>query len=519
MIRFVASGILIALSSVAFAGFQPSSTPAGPGGVRATVDLPRDRHMKNVGGSDGLGLCVFTSIRHSADWQNLIDLLEYRRWMESRPGGGYPSKVDATLKAYCREKGIPVPEYIQHTGGDDTFLDLAMKTGRCPAVTYDGRDDFYRGRIAHMVNLMYIDPQNAAIMDNNRPGTWLWMTRSEFLSRWRGNGGGWAFVFLNSPPPPHNGSPTTGPPQQVFGQWGGGACPAPSAGRPILRPLANPFVVPATAPTWKKEGAYYRLGNQGVYHPESGLWSPFNVATNSWGQWQAPPKSLALPQVEEKAPACDCDCCKPTCGCESGKRDPDCVCYPCPADPPKVEAPAQIGDEPLTGVIPDKIHDAPAYSLSGVPVTKEEAHRAMGGNLVDDSDRWHVTVVGSKEFRDKVKADLAKLPQTVQAKFHVQAYPTEHWAVSAFKLKEGVTLRKDAGLSRVSTEAAMIEAGKYTADELKRMCPYAPKPKPTPPTPPVPGPDQPNPEPDKPVNTGWWLVMAALALLAIFRRK
>lgn len=24
-----------------------------------------------------------------------------------------------------------------------------------------------------------------------------------------------------------------------------------------------------------------------------------------------------------------CDCCKPTCTCEPGKKNPDCVCYPC----------------------------------------------------------------------------------------------------------------------------------------------------------------------------------------------
>ena len=513
MIRFVASGLLIALSSVALAGFSPSSTPAGPSGVRATVDLPRDRHMKNVGGSDGLGLCVFTSIRHAADWQNLIDLLDYRRWMESRPGGGYPSKVDATLKAYCREKGIAIPEYIQHTGGDDAFLDLAIKTGRCPCVTYAGRDDFYRGRIAHMVNLVYLDPQNAAIVDNNRPGTWLWMTRSEFLSRWRDMSGGWAFVFLAPPPPPHATQPVMapagcecgdvcmcehcpncactkcpcrdGPRILAFGQClPGGACPAPSAGRPIPHPFAAP------APKWTKLGDYDYLEGLGLYHAESGLWSP--LEGNRWGEWQAPPRGIALPAATPKAGA-------------------------------KVEAvgpgePAPEADEPLTGVIPDRIHEAPAYSLSGVPVTKEEAHRAMGGNLVDDSDRWHVSVVGDRPFIEKVKGDLARLSQAVQGKFHVQSYPTDHWAVSAFKLKEGVTLRKEAGLSRVSAEAAAIAKADYTPDALNRMCPYAPKP-PTPPTPPD-DPNQPQPPaPSNPVLPPWSLVAALLALLLVIKGK
>lgn len=522
--RFAASGFLIALSSVAFAGFQPSSSPDGPNGLRATVDLPTSQHMRNVGGSDGAGLCVFTSIQHSARWQNLIGLEGYREWMRRRPGGGYPQKVDSTLKAFCREKGVPVPEYVQHTGGDDSFLDLAMKTGRCPCVTYAGRDDFYSGGIDHMINLVYLDQSSAAVLDNNRPGTWLWMSRTEFLQRWRARGGGWAVVFLSPPPPPHTTTPISAdesPPsgQTVFGQClPGGACPAPSAGRPIPHPFANPFVVPAPkAPEWKKEGIYYRLGNEGVYHPESGLWCPYH-GNGAWGPWQAPPKGLALPQVAPKAPACNCDCCKKPCGCEPGKRDPNCLCYPCPADPPKQAVPAPAMDEPLTGVVSDKIHDSPLYSLSGNPVSKEEAHAALqGGGLVDDSDRWHVTVVGDQSFRARVKADLAKLPSDVRTKFHVQEYPTDHWAVATFALKEGVTLRKQAGMSRMAEEAAAIAKADYTPEALNKMCPFSPPP--PPPAPPGPPNNPPPPPPDAKNNVGWWLVLALGSILAIFRRK
>jgi hypothetical protein len=54
-----------------------------------------------------------------------------------------------------------------------------------------------------MVNLAHLDAERGAIIDNNRPGSWVWMTRAEFLARWRGNSGGWAIVFLAAPPPPH----------------------------------------------------------------------------------------------------------------------------------------------------------------------------------------------------------------------------------------------------------------------------------------------------------------------------
>ncbi|HEY1191784.1 MAG TPA: hypothetical protein VGE74_29400, partial [Gemmata sp.] len=179
---------VLALSAVGAAlvgtavAFDPTPQPVSPDGTRAVVDLPANQHMRNVGGSDGSGLCVFTSVQHSAYWQNVRELDGFRAWMQRRPGGGWPQKLDQMFAQFCREKGVGVPAYIQHTGGDESFLELALKTDRMPAVTYDGRDDFYRGQIAHMVNLAHLDGTRAAIIDNNRPGVWVWMTRTEFLS-------------------------------------------------------------------------------------------------------------------------------------------------------------------------------------------------------------------------------------------------------------------------------------------------------------------------------------------------
>ncbi len=184
-------------------GFSPEKHPVSPDGVRAVCDLPAGQHVRNTGGSDGAGLCVFTSMQMAADWQQLPDLAQLQAYMRKRPGGGYPEKVDAVLKAYCKEKGVPVPPYVQHTDGDEEFLDLAVKTGRMPCVTYGGRDDFYRTGIYHMVVLVHLDKDRACIQDNNRPGVFLWMTRGEFLTRWRSMQGGWAFVWTAPPPPPY----------------------------------------------------------------------------------------------------------------------------------------------------------------------------------------------------------------------------------------------------------------------------------------------------------------------------
>jgi hypothetical protein len=173
-------------------------------GKEVMIDLPLDLHIRNVGGSDGLGLCVFASLSHAGKWQSDPVATAIFPWMRTKPGGGYPSKVDAMLARLGNELGQKCA-YIQHTQGDDAFLDAALATGRFPCVTYNGRDGvYYRNGIAHMVNLAYMDATTAAIHDNNYPGKWLWMTRAEFLQRWRGGGGGggWAVVLLNPPPPP-----------------------------------------------------------------------------------------------------------------------------------------------------------------------------------------------------------------------------------------------------------------------------------------------------------------------------
>jgi hypothetical protein len=184
--------------------FKPTAGPQSPDGqVSVVTDLPQELRMRNTGGmgrggpGTGAGLCVWTSMEHAGRYQNEKALWGLQKWMTSKPGGGDPGKVDRLLPQYA-----PDVDYVQSTDGDPAFLELALRTRRMVCVTYAGRDDFYRGPIAHMVNLVYLDGQRACILDNNRPQVYVWMTREEFLTRWRGMGGGWALVFLHSPPPP-----------------------------------------------------------------------------------------------------------------------------------------------------------------------------------------------------------------------------------------------------------------------------------------------------------------------------
>lgn len=276
MRRPLALLILFAAHAAAVAGsFAPLAPPAAPDQTLAAADLPAALHMRNKGGSDGAGLCVFTSIEHCAAWQNVPELAGFQLWMTRKPGGGYPSKVDQMLAAFCREKGVPVPAYVQHEGGDERVLELAIKTGRMVAVTYGGSDDFYRSYIAHMVNLVHLDAQRAAILDNNRPGVFVWMTRADFLKRWKAGGGGWAVVLLASPPPPYAGQPTPhpvgpapkpspdpdprrpGPKRpnpgptpnpQPYDPWNPSPAPAPAPNNPAPHDPWNPSPGPAPSP-------------------------------------------------------------------------------------------------------------------------------------------------------------------------------------------------------------------------------------------------------------------------------
>lgn len=193
---------------------QPTPTPkvggktSPDGTVELAADLPVALHLKNIGGSDGAGLCVFTSLDHSATYQNVPAMVGFRDWMRKYPGGGYPDKVAAKIKQISTERGLPVPEFIQVEGADIELLKIACKSGRMPGITYayspTGR---YGGKtIAHMVNLVYLDDRWAAVLDNNYPGTYEWMPTATFRKVYTGNGGGWAVILLAAQPPapPHN---------------------------------------------------------------------------------------------------------------------------------------------------------------------------------------------------------------------------------------------------------------------------------------------------------------------------
>lgn len=182
------------------------SGPEHPDGTRIRCELPGNFHQRNTGGSDGAGLCVFASMRHTGLWQNESAFSGLFNYMRNFPGGGYPSKVDAMLKRYCQEKNLPMPQYLQVEGSDLEILKAACRSGRMPCVTYGvsptGR---YGGRrIAHMVSLVHADDRHFVILDNNFPGeqAYEWLTPQEFLQAYTAGGGGWAIILVDPPGAP-----------------------------------------------------------------------------------------------------------------------------------------------------------------------------------------------------------------------------------------------------------------------------------------------------------------------------
>ncbi|HYV40107.1 MAG TPA: hypothetical protein VE988_30755 [Gemmataceae bacterium] len=180
---------------------QAAPTLGGPiapdGKTKVMIDFPLSLRKENVGGRDGAGLCVFTSIMHSARWQKETPLEDFQTLMRKELGGGWPEKVDKMIGKYAG--GV---DYFQYEGRDLLVLQMALQSGRLPSVTYSGRDPHYKGSVSHMVNLVHLDEQWACILDNNFIGAdqLVWMTPKEFVDRWGGKGSGWTVILLKEPP-------------------------------------------------------------------------------------------------------------------------------------------------------------------------------------------------------------------------------------------------------------------------------------------------------------------------------
>lgn len=143
------------------------------------VNLPLNARCRNYAG----GSCVIASTVSLFRWQGRDDLADLFRRAYS--GGQSASSLHAKLEA----RGV---RYAFTTAGDAAFLDWACRTRRGAGVTFFAN---------HFICLVHLDGQRAILLDNNRVGRYITLSRDEFLRRWRGYGG-WATTPVYSPAAP-----------------------------------------------------------------------------------------------------------------------------------------------------------------------------------------------------------------------------------------------------------------------------------------------------------------------------
>lgn len=460
--------------------------PIGPDGTEVVCDLPEPEHIKNVGGRDGAGLCVFSSIEMAGRWQNVEELRGFQQKMRQELGGGWPEKVNAMMAKYA-----PGVKFVQYSGSSPAILDLAMKTGRMVSVTY-GYSERYGTRVAHMVNLVHLDDKWAVVLDNNFPGanSLEWMPRAEFLRRWQMMGGGWAVALLNPGPPP---IPINASAPRAFmaRQWGTGDCGP-------VGPLAPPVVVQQPPPAdlgrgyeWKRNPSesgriyLYRDGKQiGGWDFAAGQWRDFDSIAGKWSEVKDPPWKAK----SEKAAA------------------------------------------HLFGVVPQRIPVLESLWVNGVRQDPKSVETVFGDELADDSHKLRLTLVGDQAVCSRVLSDLKTHPGllSLSGDFAVQAYRKGAWATDVFRLnpsdqfylsiqgpmtKEGRGIEFHAQREYYGPEAlavAMAEAKRRVDPNYDpSRTPDLSKPKP-----------EPKPDPEKPADNQlvMWLGAALLAIIFFGRR-
>ncbi len=151
---------------------------------RPTVNVPYDLRQENWLGRQREGSCTWATTISLLRWQG-----RYRKadWVRKNRGDGeWPEHMATGLDS----AGI---RYAYTTEGDVEFLEWACRTRRGCGITVKGG--------AHMVALVHLDSQWAAILDNNDIEKFIWVPRDALIAEWRASHG-WAVAVLYTPCPP-----------------------------------------------------------------------------------------------------------------------------------------------------------------------------------------------------------------------------------------------------------------------------------------------------------------------------
>ncbi len=130
------------------------------------------------------GSCVHASLISLLRWQDRHSLADY--WGKTYSGGEYPGR-------FARRLDYGGIRYAFVTNGSVEFLEWAISTRRGCNITVKGG--------AHMVTLVHLDETHAAVLDNNSPGSFIWMPRNTLISEWKSSMG-WAITPCYSPAAP-----------------------------------------------------------------------------------------------------------------------------------------------------------------------------------------------------------------------------------------------------------------------------------------------------------------------------
>lgn len=175
---------LALLLSVAGCETAPIIGPVTAAKERPTVNVPLALRQSNWIGNQGEGSCVHATMISLLRWQGRLNKADY--WRQTYGNGEWPDDLAAK---FDREN----VRYAYTTDGDVRFLEWACRTRRGCGITVMGG--------AHMVALVHLDAQWAAILDNNSVSKFKWVPRATLIAEWKASHG-WAVAPIYTPAAP-----------------------------------------------------------------------------------------------------------------------------------------------------------------------------------------------------------------------------------------------------------------------------------------------------------------------------